>query len=111
MILGSPHLAGWGGIKVDDMLAPKRQAQLQQLTDLLVHFQATKIAVEVDHLDTDLQTEYDAYLKGGFNLNAMKSPKLGSDWQNRWGTRRYTALIIGRGQTAIHYFQTVLIGI
>lgn len=77
MILGSPHLAGWGEIKVDDMRTPKRQAQLQQLTDLLVHFQPTKIAVEVDHLDTDLQTEYDAYLKDNFQLECHEIHQVG----------------------------------
>ena len=77
MILGSPHLAGWGGVEVDDMRTPKRQAQLQQLTDQLVHFQPTKIAVEVDHLDTELQTEYDAYLKDDFQLERHEIHQVG----------------------------------
>ena len=77
MILGSPHLAGWGGIEVDDMRTPKRQAQLQQLIDQLAHFQPTKIAVEVDHLNTELQTEYNAYLKDNFQLERHEIHQVG----------------------------------
>ena len=77
MILGSPHLAGWGGTKVDDMRTPKRQTELQQLADQIAQFQPTKIAVEVDHLDTELQKEYDAYLKGDFPLERHEIHQVG----------------------------------
>ena len=43
-----------------DVLAPKRQAELQQLVEQLARFKPTKIAVEVDTQDAELQMEYNA---------------------------------------------------
>ena len=52
MILGSGHLANWGAdsinYRMDDVLAPKRQTELQQLVEQLTRFKPTKVAVEVD---------------------------------------------------------------
>ncbi|MDE0013543.1 MAG: hypothetical protein OXU36_20545 [Candidatus Poribacteria bacterium] len=52
MILGSGHLANWGADRInyrmDDVLAPKRQSELQQLAEQLAQFKPTKITVEVD---------------------------------------------------------------
>ena len=62
MILGSGHLANWGAdrinFKMDDVLAPKRQAELQELAEQLARFKPTKIAVEVDE-------RWDAEASGG----------------------------------------------
>ena len=77
MILGSHHLAGWDGDNIDDMRAPKRQRELQQLADQLAQFQPTKIAVEVDHLDSNLQQEYNAYLKDDFQLERREVHQVG----------------------------------
>ena len=77
MILGSHHLAGWDGDNIDDMRAPKRQRELQQLADQLAQFQPTKIAVEVDHLDSNLQREYNAYLKDEFQLDRHEIHQVG----------------------------------
>ena len=42
MILGSGHLANWGADRInyrmDDVLAPKRQTELQQLAEQLARF-------------------------------------------------------------------------
>ncbi len=77
MILGSHHLAGWDGDDIDDMREPKRQRELQQLADQLAQFQPTKIAVEVDHLDPNLQEEYNAYLKDEFQLERHEVHQVG----------------------------------
>ena len=77
MILGSHHLAGWDGDNIDDMRAPKRQRELQQLADQLAQFQPTKIAVEVDHLDSNRQQEYNAYLKDDFQLERHEVHQVG----------------------------------
>ena len=78
MILSSSHLAGWGGEKVDDMRAPKRQAELQQLVEQLIGFKPTKIAVEADtRSDAKLQAEYNAYLKGDFQLERHEIHQVG----------------------------------
>ena len=51
MILGSGHLANPGAdaynFKMDDVLAPKRQRELEALVTQLKTFQPTKIALEV----------------------------------------------------------------
>ena len=82
MILGSGHLANWGADRInyrmDDVLAPKRQAELQQLAEQLARFKPTKIAVEVDtHGDAELQEEYNAYLKGNFQLERHEIHQIG----------------------------------
>ena len=73
IILGSSHLANPGAdvynTEMDDVLAPKRQAELQQLVEQLARFKPTKIAVEIDaRSDAELQAEYDAYLDGNLQL-------------------------------------------
>ena len=77
MILGSHHLAGWDGDDIDDMREPKRQQELQELTNQLAQFQPTKIAVEVDHLDSKLHQEYNAYLKDDFQLERHEVHQVG----------------------------------
>ena len=82
MILGSGHLANWGAdrinFKMDDVLAPKRQVELQQLTEQLAQYKPTKIAVEVDERwDTKLQEEYNGYLKGNFQLERHEIHQIG----------------------------------
>ncbi len=82
MILGSGHLANWGADRInyrmDDVLAPKRQAELQQLTEQLARFKPTKIAVEVDERwDTELQGEYNGYLQGNFQLERHEIHQIG----------------------------------
>ena len=82
MILGSGHLANWGADRInyrmDDVLAPKRQAELQQFAEQLARFKPTKIAVEADtHWDAKLQEEYNAYLKGNFQLERHEIHQIG----------------------------------
>ena len=82
MILGSGHLANWGADRInyrmDDVLAPKRQAELQQLAEQLAGFEPTKIAVEVDERwDAELQEEYNGYLQGNFQLERHEIHQIG----------------------------------
>ena len=82
MILGSGHLANWGADRInyrmDDVLAPKRQAELQALADQLAQFKPTKIAVEVDERwGDDLQEEYNGYLKDSFQLKPHEIHQIG----------------------------------
>ena len=95
MILGSGHLANWGAdrinFKMDDVLAPKRQAELQELAEQLARFKPTKIAVEVDERwDTELQEEYNGYLKDNFQLERHEIHQIGFRWRKRWDTQRCT---------------------
>ena len=82
MILGSEHLSnpGMDGIntKMDDVLAPKRQREIQQLVKQLKAFQPTKIALEVDpRFDGKINANYQGYLEGSYEL------KRGEGDQNR----------------------------
>ncbi len=82
MILGSGHLANWGADRInyrmDDVLAPKRQDELQALADQLAQFKPTKIAVEVDERwDAKLQEEYNGYLKDSFQLEPHEIHQIG----------------------------------
>ena len=82
MILGSGHLANWGADRInyrmDDVLAPKRQAELQQLVEQLARFKPTKVAVEVDERwDTELRQEYKGYLQGNFQLERHEIHQIG----------------------------------
>lgn len=66
MIVGGFHMSNPGhdlhNVQVDDMLAPKRQAEIAQVTDALARFKPTLVAVE---WPADLVNQrYDAYLKG-----------------------------------------------
>ena len=82
MILGSPLLANWGGnvynTKMDDVLTPKRQAEIQELVDQLARFKPTKIAVGVDaRREADNRAEYDAYLADDFQLQRHEVHQIG----------------------------------
>ena len=82
MILGSSHLAnpGMDGInaKMDDVLAPKRQHEIQQLVEQLKTFNPTKIALEVDFSrDAEINAKYQGYLKGTYQLTRGEGDQIG----------------------------------
>ena len=82
MILGSSHLAnpGMDGIntKMDDVLAPKRQREIQQLVKQLKAFNPTKIALEVDFSqDAEINAKYQDYLKGAYELTRGEGDQIG----------------------------------
>lgn len=82
MILGSSHLANPGmdvyNTKMDDVLAPKRQSEIEELVRLLKSYQPTKIAFEQDPSDdTELNANYQGYLKGTYELQRDESDQIG----------------------------------
>ena len=82
MVLGSALLANWGGnvynTKMDDVLDPKRQDELQELIDQLARFKPTKVAVAADtRSEAEFQLEYDAYLKDDFQLQRHEIHQIG----------------------------------
>lgn len=66
MIVGDFHVSNPGhdlhNLKADDMLAPRRQAEIAAVSDALARFKPTLVAVEWPADITDQR--YDAYLKG-----------------------------------------------
>ena len=89
-VLGSALLANWGGnvynTKMDDVLTPKRQAELQQLIDQIAQFKPTKIAVAADtRQGAEFQLEYDAYLKDDFQLQRHEIHQIGFQLAKQMG--------------------------
>ena len=82
MILGSGHLANPGAdafnFKMDDVLAPKRQREIEQLVTQLKAFQPTKIALEEDErFDPEINANYQRYLKGTYELKRGEGNQIG----------------------------------
>ena len=66
MILGSGYLANPGAdaynFKMDDVLAPKRQRELEQLVAQLKEFRPTKVALEVDErFEPEINANYQIF--------------------------------------------------
>ena len=82
MILGSGHLANPGmdtfNYKMDDVLAPKRQHEIEALVTQLKAFRPTKIALETDErYDAAINADYQAYLKGTYELKRGEGNQIG----------------------------------
>ena len=82
MILGTAHLSNPGmdgvNLKMDDVLAPKRQREIQQLIEQLKAFKPNKIAMEVDFSrDAEINADYQGYLKGIFQLRRNEAHQIG----------------------------------
>lgn len=80
LVLGVYHMANPGrdifNMKADDVLAPKRQAEIAQLIEVLKRFQPTKIAIEADIWGKRRQ-EYSDYLAGKHTLSRNENDQIG----------------------------------
>ncbi|HEX8172684.1 MAG TPA: DUF5694 domain-containing protein [Thermoanaerobaculia bacterium] len=81
LILGTYHMANPGrdlyNTQADDVLAPKRQAELAQLIEVLKRFAPTKIAIERDPFDSRTKKDYDDYLAGKHELTRNEIEQIG----------------------------------
>ena len=82
MVLGSSHLGNPGmdsfNYKMDDVLAPKRQHEIEQLVTQLKPFQPTKIALEADpSRDAKVNASYRDYLEGTYELQRNEGDQIG----------------------------------
>ncbi len=82
MILGSGHLANPGAdaynFRMDDVLAPKRQSEIEQLVALLKPFRPTKIALEADErFDSEVNANYQGYLGDTYELERGEGDQIG----------------------------------
>lgn len=82
MILGTTHLGNPGldafNYKMDDVLTPKRQNEIKQLVQQLKEYEPTKIAIEWDQIyDSQVQTDYQEYLQGKFELKRGEHHQIG----------------------------------
>ena len=81
LVLGVYHMANPGrdifNTQADDVLAPKRQAEMAELVAVLRKFRPTKIAVERDVSDTRILRDYTAYLAGTHELTRNEIEQIG----------------------------------
>jgi hypothetical protein len=81
LVLGTFHMANPGrdvlNMQVDDMLAPRRQAEIEQFVAALEKFQPTKIAVEARPGNQDFPQKYHDYLAGKYSLKADEIDQIG----------------------------------
>ena len=82
MILGStfftnPRINRFN-VRMDDVLAPKRQSEMEQLVTQLKAFDPTKIAVYADEsFDAELNANYQGYLDGTYELTRNYKDQIG----------------------------------
>jgi len=81
LVLGVYHMSNPGhdifNMQADDVLAPKRQAEIAQVIAALKKFQPTKIAVERDASDKRISNDYADYLVGKHELTRNEVEQIG----------------------------------
>jgi hypothetical protein len=81
LILGTYHMANPGhdifNMAADDVLAPKRQAEIGELLEVLKRFKPTKIAVESTVYEDRRPKQYADYLAGKYTLTANEIEQIG----------------------------------
>lgn len=81
LVLGVYHMANPGhdifNTQADDVLSPKRQAEMAQLMEALKRFRPTKIAVEADPWSDRYPKAYTEYLAGKHELTRNEIEQVG----------------------------------
>ena len=81
LVLGVYHMANPGrdifNMQADDVLAPKRQAEIAQVMAALKKFNPTKIVVERDPGDNRLSKDYPDYMAGKHELTRNEIEQVG----------------------------------
>ena len=81
LVLGVYHMANPGrdifNTQADDVLAPRRQAEMGQVTEVLKKFGPTKIAVERQFADTRILKDYGDYVAGKHELTRNEIEQIG----------------------------------
>src|SRR5574338_230009 len=82
LIIGAYHMSNPGldavNISADDVLAPKRQREIEQLAAKLAAFRPTKVAVEIPYgRDSVSNALYRRYVAGDYSLDHTEMQQLG----------------------------------
>jgi hypothetical protein len=81
LVLGVYHMANPGrdifNTRADDVLAPKRQAEIAQVIAVLTKFRPTKIAIEAGSDNDAITRRYADYLSGKHELSRNETEQLG----------------------------------
>ena len=89
LLIGTVHFANPGldqfNVTVDDVLAPKRQAEILRVVDALVEFRPTKVAVESSEAGA---ARYPEYLAGRHELRRNEVEQIGFRVAQQMGHER-----------------------
>ena len=81
LVLGTWHMANPGtnlyDSEADDVLSPRRQAEIAEVIEVLRAFRPTKIAVESSFNRRDTRDRYAAYLAGDYELTRNETNQIG----------------------------------
>jgi hypothetical protein len=81
LVLGTWHMANPGrdifNMKADDVMAPKRQAEVARVIEVLERFRPTKVAVERNVGDERTAKDYADYLAGRHELTRNEIEQIG----------------------------------
>lgn len=81
MFLGTYHFSNPGldyfNLESDDVLAPKRQAEIEAVVNKLASFQPSKVVVEAPFGDSATIARYKAYLGGTHTLSRNETEQIG----------------------------------
>jgi len=92
LVLGTYHMANPGrdvyNFKVDDVRAPRRQQELEQVAAVLATFQPTKIAIEADPDNKEIPTSFQEYLAGKHELSQSETEQIGFRLAKRLGHKQ-----------------------
>jgi hypothetical protein len=96
MVLGVYHFRAGGSdyveSRVDDHLAPQRQAEIAEVLDRLERFRPTKIIVEIDpEREAEFNARYQRYRAGAEALTVNERDQIGMALANRLGLDRLYA--------------------
>jgi hypothetical protein len=99
LLLGSFHMANPGAdvfnVEADDVLAPKRQAEIADVVDRLAAFLPTRVAVEADWGDSTDPALYRAYRAGRHELSRSESQQVGFRLAERMDLSGIDAIDVG----------------
>jgi hypothetical protein len=98
LVLGTFHMSNPGqdvlNMQVDDMLPPKRQAEIEQFVAALEKFRPTKIAVEARATNKEFPQKYLDYLNGKYSLKADEIDQIGFRMAKQLGHKQLYAIDI-----------------
>lgn len=89
MLLGTYHFSNPGAdafnLKADDVLAPKRQAEIEEVVKKLASFRPTKICIEQPFGDSVTLARYQQYRLGALELRRNEEEQIGFRLANLLG--------------------------
>lgn len=81
LVLGTYHMANPGqdvfNTEADDVLAPKRQAEIAEVVEVIRRFRPTKVAVEAEFSNDAVARRYREYLAGERELSRNETEQIG----------------------------------